>query len=64
MAHEPLLTREESAALRMLASAALMKKPIPPRTLEKLLALKFVEETAGGLVLTKKGTEILLRFSR
>jgi hypothetical protein len=64
MAQDPLLTREESAALRMLASATLMKKSIPPKTLEKLLALKFVEETAGGLVVTKKGTEILVRFSR
>ena len=42
----------------------MMKKPIPPKTLAKLLALKFVEEKAGGLVVTKKGTEILLRFSR
>jgi hypothetical protein len=64
MAQDPQLTREESAALRMLATATLTKKPIPPKTLEKLLALKFVEETAGGLVVTKKGTEILLRFSR
>lgn len=64
MAQDPQLTREESAALRMLASAALMKKPIPPKTLEKLFALKFVEETADGLVVTKKGNEILLRFSR
>ena len=64
MAHDPLLTREESAALRMLASEHLMKKPIPPKMLEKLLALKFVEETADGLVVTKKGIEILLRFSR
>jgi hypothetical protein len=64
MAHEPLLTKEESAALEMLASTVLMKKTIPPKTLEKLLALKFVEEEAGGLVVTKKGTEILRRFTR
>lgn len=41
----------------------MMKKPIAPKTLEKLFALKFVEETADGLVVTKKGNEILLRFS-
>ncbi len=64
MTHEPLLTKEESAVLRMLASAGLMKKIIPPKTMEKLLALKFVEEEAGGLVVTKKGTEILRRFTR
>jgi len=64
MAHEPLLTKEESAALRMLASAGLMKKAIPPKTMQKLLALKFVEENADGLVVTEKGTEILDRYSR
>ena len=64
MAHEPLLTKEEWAALRMLASAGLMKKAIPPKTMQKLLALKFVEENAEGLVVTEKGTEILDRYSR
>ena len=64
MAHEPLLTKEESAALRMLASAGLMKRAIPPKTLEKLLALKFVEQKPGGLVVTEKGTDILRRYSR
>jgi len=64
MAHEPLLTKEESATLRMLATAGLMKKAIPPRTMEKLLALKFVEQKAGELTVTEKGTEILDRYSR
>jgi ribosomal protein S19E (S16A) len=64
MTHEPLLTKEESAVLRMLASAGLMKKIIPPKTMEKLLALKFVEEKVDGLVVTEKGTEILDRYSR
>jgi len=64
MTHEPLLTKEESAVLRMLASAGLMKKIIPPKAMEKLLALKFVEEKVGGLVVTEKGTEILDRYSR
>ncbi len=64
MAHEPLLTKEESAALRMLATAGLTKKAIPQKTMEKLLALKFVEEKADGLVVTEKGTEILHRYSR
>jgi len=64
MAHEPLLTKEESAALRMLTNAGLMKRAIPPKTLEKLLALKFVEQKPGGLVVTEKGTEILRRYSR
>jgi predicted transcriptional regulator len=64
MTHEPLLTKEESAVLRMLASAGLMKKTIPPKTMKKLLALKFVEEKVDGLVVTEKGTEILDRYSR
>jgi len=64
MTHEPLLTKEESAALRMLASAGLMKRAIPPKTLEKLLALKFVEQKPGRLVVTEKGTDILRRYSR
>jgi hypothetical protein len=64
MAHEPVLTKEESAALEMLASTVLMKKTIPPKTLEKLLALKFVEEKVDGIVVTEKGTEILDRYSR
>jgi len=64
MVHEPLLTKEESAALRMLASAGLMKRAIPPKTLEKLLALKFVEQKPGRLVVTEKGTDILRRYSR
>jgi len=64
MAHEPLLTKEESAALRTLASAGLMKRAIPPKTLEKLLALKFVEQKQGRLVVTEKGTDILRRYSR
>ena len=64
MAHEPLLTKEESAALKMLASAGLMKRAIPPKTLEKLLALKFVEQKQGRLVVTEKGTDILRRYSR
>jgi len=64
MTHEPLLTKEESAALRMLASAGLMKRAIPPKTLEKLLALKFVEQKPGGIVVTERGTEILRRFAR
>jgi ribosomal protein S19E (S16A) len=64
MTHEPLLTKEESAVLRMLARAGLMKKIIPPKTMEKLLALKFVEEKVDGLVVTEKGTEILDRYSR
>lgn len=64
MSQDPQLTREETSALRMLALAPLMKKPIPAKTLEKLVALKFVEETADGLVVTKEGTAILLKFSR
>lgn len=64
MTHEPLLTKEESAALRMLASAGLMKRAIPPKTLEKLLALKFVEQKPGGIVVTERRTEILRRFAR
>jgi len=64
MTHEPLLTKEESAALRMLATAGLTKKAIPQKTLEKLLALKFVEEKPGGIVVTERGTEILRRFAR
>jgi len=64
MTHEPLLTKEESAALQMLASTVLMKKTIPPKTLEKLLALKFVEQKQGRLVVTEKGTDILRRYSR
>ena len=64
MTHEPLLTKEESAVLRMLASAGLMKRAIPPKTLEKLLALKFVEQKSGRLVVTERGTEILRRFAR
>jgi len=64
MAHEPLLTKEESAALRMLATVGLMKKAIPPKTMEKLLALKFVEERSDGLCVTERGTEILRRFAR
>jgi hypothetical protein len=64
MTHEPLLTKEESAVLRMLASAGLMKKIIPSKTMEKLLALKFVEKKVDGLVVTEKGTEIPDRYSR
>lgn len=42
----------------------MMKRAIPPKTLEKLLALKFVEQKPGGIVVTERRTEILRRFAR